>query len=112
MGDRWDLQLPCCTCAEMNDVWYAPTCESTDFDCIKCGTTNDIVTVFTTRKGECRREHQTRPAEENPKQVASIIREYVRARLDGADDFADRIWAVNPDLQNLMVVAMMREKKC
>lgn len=44
-------------------------------------------------------------------QLSAIVREYVIARLDGNDEYADRIWLANPDLQDRMIVAVMEEKK-
>lgn len=53
MGDRYDLNLKCAYCKELNkDVWYAPTCGSDTFICIKCKKRNFITYDFKTKKIE------------------------------------------------------------
>ena len=43
MGDRYELNLHCAYCNELNkDIWYAPTCGSIGFKCSNCGETNYI----------------------------------------------------------------------
>jgi hypothetical protein len=49
MGDRFFLPLPCASCGVINeDVYYAPTCDFTDFVCKSCGLINDINFNFST----------------------------------------------------------------
>lgn len=51
MGDRWTLSLDCAFCGTKNeDVWYAPTCGSSNFNCCHCGKKNGIFEVFEARK--------------------------------------------------------------
>ena len=43
MGDRYELELHCAYCNELNeDVWYAPTCGFNTFTCSNCKKTNFI----------------------------------------------------------------------
>lgn len=49
MGDRWTLTLRCTFCGKTNDdVWYAPSCNCTTFNCEHCKKTNQIVQGFST----------------------------------------------------------------
>ena len=43
MGDRYELDLNCAYCKELNkDIWYAPTCGAISFNCSKCKKENFI----------------------------------------------------------------------
>ena len=43
MGDRYFLTVHCAQCGQRNhDVYYAPTCGFTDWDCPKCGLSVDL----------------------------------------------------------------------
>lgn len=47
MGDRYTLELNCAHCGWLNrDVWYAESCNATDFKCEGCGEWNDVVMGF------------------------------------------------------------------
>jgi hypothetical protein len=49
MGDRYILNgLKCQQCGHIAiDVYYAPSCGFTDFQCVKCGAVNIIQPEFT-----------------------------------------------------------------
>ena len=52
MGDRYYLDLDCAYCGELNkEIWFAPTCDSFDFNCIKCKKLNFINEEFKAIKG-------------------------------------------------------------
>ena len=47
MGDSYTLNLYCAYCGKENeDIWYAPSSDSTDFKCEFCGEENDIKEIF------------------------------------------------------------------
>jgi hypothetical protein len=52
MGDRYDLTLKCKYCGRLNDVWYAPTCNSDTFECKDCGSINFINSDLKSQKME------------------------------------------------------------
>lgn len=53
MGDRYELDLKCAYCGEVNkDIWYAPTCESIIFNCKACKKRNYISSEFKALKME------------------------------------------------------------
>ena len=43
MGDRYFLHVKCKCGYEEDDVYYAPTCGFTDWDCPKCNQKIDLV---------------------------------------------------------------------
>lgn len=47
MGDRYTLTLTCAWCDATNtDVYYAESCNFTDFSCVSCDRLNDIEMGF------------------------------------------------------------------
>ncbi len=52
MGDRYDLIRDCAYCEELNDCYYAPTCNSFGFTCKKCGKYSFITTDLVAKKVE------------------------------------------------------------
>lgn len=53
MGDRYELQLNCIYCGELNeDIWYAPTSNSYTFKCEDCNKTNFITSDLKAKKIE------------------------------------------------------------
>ena len=46
MGDRFDISIKCAKCGKINEVWYAPTCNSDIFECKYCGAKNFITAEF------------------------------------------------------------------
>ena len=50
LGDRYQLILKCAWCGKDNDVYYAESCEQTDFICDYCKKKNKISLIFETIK--------------------------------------------------------------
>ena len=51
MGDRYELELYCAYCNELNiDIWFAPTCGSNGFLCSKCKKYNYIKNFHSIKK--------------------------------------------------------------
>lgn len=60
MGDRYILSLQCNGCNKVNnDVYYAPACGFTSFECYYCGKTNKIGIMFTSVEGKQCEKKQT-----------------------------------------------------
>lgn len=54
MGDRYTLFLNCAWCNHKQEVWYAESCDCTDFECEECGGLNDIEMDFKAVKSKKR----------------------------------------------------------
>ena len=47
IGERYTLRLFCAYCkAENTGIWYAPSSDSTTFECESCGKKNGIIQEF------------------------------------------------------------------
>jgi len=52
MGDRYELNLNCEYCTTLNEVWYAPTCNSDTFKCKECRKKNFVTSELEAKKVE------------------------------------------------------------